>query len=438
MALRRINPQELSGPRAYFTEWAFRAPHTADEDQAQHQQAMRRLKALLLTKTTIVFTASHLDSAVAQQILIENPILLDKGILKPALREGRSSIEEVTADPAMKSFLKDRDITAVSWRQEQGESWFKERLCHELLDANSAICAAIRTSSPTFNARPLVDELMVTEQPIQDVVEHYAGLLESGGKTALQNFRALLYNMSGARVVQCESFLPQENLIDYDFTSLKGRQKLSEEVVLIKVFVEQALKTLNRRSIPIEVLDVLHINEILALREIIEDTGFMREYDNLVTCAISAATNCDPKTSIFHLEQIESSRAKLFENFTLTLEKEFAGYIKSKRISASSSLMSPGISLALGAGGFVLPGIGPIISSLLSLAKDGSGFAGAMASFINTMSVFSEKSNIDASKHVAETRIKILRQSLERRHSGNSMLDVADLYAHLVGEAFKF
>lgn len=190
------------------------------------------------------------------KILIENPILLDKGILKPALREGRSSIEEVTADPAMKSFLKDRDITAVSWRQEQGESWFKERLCHELLDANSAICAAIRTSSPTFNARPLVDELMVTEQPIQDVVEHYAGLLESGGKTALQNFRALLYHMSGARVVQCESFLPQENLIDYDFTSLKGRQKLSEEVVLIKVFVEQALKTLNRRSIPIEVLDV--------------------------------------------------------------------------------------------------------------------------------------------------------------------------------------
>lgn len=364
MALRRINPQELSGPRAYFTEWASRAPHTADEDQAQHQQAMRRLKALLLTKTTIVFTASHLDSAVAQQILIKNPILLDKEILKPALREGRSSIEEVTADPAMKSFLKDRDITAVSWRQEQGESWFKERLCHELLDANSAICTAIRVSSPTFNARPLVDELMVTEQPIQDVVEHYAGLLESGGKIALQNFRILLYHMSGARVVQCESFLPQENLIDYDFTSLKGRQKLSEEVVLIKVFVEQALKTLNRRLIPIEVLDVLHISEILALREIIEDTGFMREYDNLVTCAISAATNCDPKTSIFHLEQIESSRSKLFENFTLTLEKEFASYVKSKRISASSSLISPGISLALGAGGFVLPGIGPIISSL--------------------------------------------------------------------------
>ncbi len=436
MALRRIDPEKLKGPRAYFTEWAFSAPHTADEDQAQRQRAMRRLKALLLTKTTIVFTASHLDSAVAQQILIENPILLDKGILKPALLESRSSIEEVTADPAMKSFLRDRDITAVSWRLEQGESWFKERLCHELLDANSVICAAIKANSPTFNARPLVEELMVTEQPIQDVVEHHAGLLESEGKTALQNFRALLYHMSGARVVQCESFLPQENLIDYDFTSSSGRQKLSEEVVLIKVFVEQALKTLNRRSIPIEVLDVLHVSEILALREIIEDTGFMREYDNLVTCAISAATKCDPKTSIFHLEQIESSRAKLYENFTLAFEKELAGYIKSKRISASSSLISPGISIALGVGGFVLPGVGPIISSLLSLAKDGGGLGGAMASFINTMSIFTEKSDIDARKHSEETRIKILRQSLERRHSGNSMLEVADLYAHLVGEAF--
>ena len=436
MPLKRIAPQELSGPRAYFTEWASRAPHTADEDQAQRLQAMRRLKSLLLTKTTIVFTASHLDSAIAQQILIDNPILLDKGILKPALRESRSSIEEVAADPAMKSFLRDRDITAVSWKLEQGESWFKERLCHELLDANSAICATIRATSPTFNARPLVEELMKTEQPIQDVVEYHAGLLESEGQTALQNFRALLYHMSGARAVHCESFLPQENLIDYDFASSKSRQKLSEEVVLIKVFVEQALKTLNRRSIPIEVLDVLHISEILALREIIEDTGFMREYDNLVTCAIRAATNCDPKISIFYLEQIEASRAKLFENFTLAFEKELAGYIKSKRISASASLISPGISVALGVGGFVLPGVGPIISSLLSLAKDGGGLGEAVASFINTMSIFTDKSKIDARKYSEETRLKILRQSLQLRHSGTSMLEIADLYAHLVGEAF--
>ncbi len=436
MSLLRINPQELSGPKAYFTEWALCAPHTTDEGQAQLQQAMRRLKALLLTKTTIVFSATHLDSPVAQQILIENPVLLDRGILKPALREERSSIEEVTNDPMMKSFLKDRDITSVSWKLESGESWFKDRLCHELLDQNSVICTAIRANSPTFNARPLVEELMITEQPIQDVVEYHAGLLESSGKVALQKFRALLYHMSGARVVQCESFLPQENLIDYDFTNSKVRQKLSEEVVFIKIFVEQAMKTLNRRSIPIEVLDVLSFSEILALREVIEDTGFMREYDNLLKCAIRAATNCDPKNSIFHLEQLESSRAKLFDDFTMVFEKELIGYIKSKRISGSFSLISPGISLALGVGGFLLPGVGPIISSLLSLAKDVGSFGEASASFINTMNIFTKKSDIEANKDAEKNRAKILRQSFERQHSWDSMLEIADLYSHLVSEAF--
>ena len=217
MTLRRINPKEISGPRAYYTEWAGQVLHDADTIERECRYATRRLKALLLTKTTIVFTATHLDSPVAQQILRKYPILLNKGILMPALREERSGIEEVTSDLEMKKFLRDTDVTAVSWKLEAGESWFKERLCHELLDKNSVIRSVISNSSPTYDPKSLVEEILVTDQPIQNVVELHANQLEGKAKTALKNYRELLYHVSGARVVRCESFFPQENLIDYDF-----------------------------------------------------------------------------------------------------------------------------------------------------------------------------------------------------------------------------
>ena len=437
MTFNRIDPNALSGPRAYFTEWAVSGSPSPNEIAAQSLRSLRRLKALLLTKKTIVFAASHLDSPIALRILMDSPVLLDRGILMPALREDRAEIEAVSTDPAVRAFVHDRNITAVTWKLDANVSWFKDRLCAELADPHSVVRGAIGRHAPSFDPTPLVADIVSTTESVQDIVERHAHLLAGAAQVALRKYRELLYHMSGARVVQCESFLPQENMVDHDLTAATQRERLSEDVILVKLFIEQALRTLNRKAIPIEVLDSLSINEVLTLRQVIEASDFAERYDELVGTAIAAATSLDPKTSILKLEQLEAARARLFADFTTTFERELKAHVRLKRKRGHVGLVSPSVSVALGAAGFVLPGIGPIVASLLSLAKDGVGLRDAIASLINTQTVFADRNDVDSAKRAEMARLKVLTSGLKRSATNSSLIDIADLYGQLAVDAFR-
>jgi len=89
--------------------------------------------------------------------------------------------------------------------------------------------------------------------------------------------------MSGARVVNCESALPQENYIDYSLTDFsKHRVMLSDTQVFLKIFFELAFETLYRNALPVEVLDILSFEDIHCLRKPLENSSFRRKYDNLI------------------------------------------------------------------------------------------------------------------------------------------------------------
>ena len=78
MPLLRQSASQLKGPRAYFTDWnrGNLARNLATPNA--HSQVLRKLKALLLTKRSIVFAASDLASPIAIDILFQNPELLDR------------------------------------------------------------------------------------------------------------------------------------------------------------------------------------------------------------------------------------------------------------------------------------------------------------------------------------------------------------------------
>ncbi len=184
-------------------------------------------------------------------------------------------------------------------------------------------------------------------------------------------------------------------------------------------------------------MDSLEIHEILVLREIIEQTGFMKEYDKLMACAIRAATNMDPRETVFQLEKLERSRSRIFEDFTLVFEAELAKFMRLKQISTVTSLFSPMVSVALGSGGLALPGAKSLICSLLSLAKDSANLGEALASIINSLSIFSGMKALEVSKNIQERKTKLLKKKLRNLQTGNSMLDIADLYTALVSETFR-
>ena len=249
MSLIRISPSDLKGPRAYFTDWNKRSSSSNMNDEQFKHTVFRKLKALILTKRNVVFAASDLNSSIAFQILNQNPELLDKGILLPALRSDRGSLEDVSSDPAVRSFVLDRSVTAVSWSLEENVDWFRSRFVEELSVSNSVIRTRLIELCPSFDHSSLVVALSVNGQSIQDVVDQHANFLPAVAKTMLLNYRGLLYHMSGARVVHSESFLPQENLVDCDVLADGIRDRLSEETIFFKVFVEQALRTALRHSV---------------------------------------------------------------------------------------------------------------------------------------------------------------------------------------------
>jgi hypothetical protein len=243
--------------------------------------------------------------------------------------------------------------------------------------------------------------------------------------------------MSGARVVHSESFLPQENLIDRDILSTEGRAKLSEDTIFFKIFVEQALRTLGRKQIPIECLDQLSISEILILRSVYDSSEFIERYDKMVESMLRAAVSDDPRTAIFHLTQLEEARSYLFSNFTRHFETELQEFNKAKRITAVKSVVSPLISVALGVSGLMLGSKGALVASLLSLAKDSLAMRGAFASMVNLFRIFSTSESVESELASQSAKIALLKKNVGTMASDSGLLEAAEKYSALVSEAYK-
>ena len=106
----------------------------------------------------------------------------------------------------------------------------------------------------------------------------------------LQAYRKLLYHVSGARVVNCESALPQENYIDYDLADLQQRRdRLSEEQVLWKLLVELVLDSLQRAVLPIEMLDAISLEDVVKIREPLLASNFQQKYDELIRSVVASS-----------------------------------------------------------------------------------------------------------------------------------------------------
>lgn len=184
--------------------------------------------------------------------------------------------------------------------------------------------------------------------------------------------RELLYHLSGARVVHCESALPQEDYVDYDIADLsQQRTRLSEEMIFMKLYVELVRDELCERPIPIEVLDLLDFEDILKIREPLVDSGFCHRYDELTQAAVDMVRGGDHvgTTGIIEdIERLESIRSALSETFRSVLEDEVTRFAAKRRIGAGP-LASTLTSVALGLASFV-PGLGPAATAL-ALTKDG-------------------------------------------------------------------
>jgi hypothetical protein len=87
--MRRTDATSFVGPRAYFTNIDHRVLQNQPTAQVR-RQIERELKVLLLTKHTVVCAALHLTGQFAYDLFRANPVLLDKEMIVPALRNDRN------------------------------------------------------------------------------------------------------------------------------------------------------------------------------------------------------------------------------------------------------------------------------------------------------------------------------------------------------------
>lgn len=328
--MKKINPHELTGARTYFTGFDNKSYVSKSKDE-KLKVLKRTLKVLLLTKNQIVFGASHLKSDLALELFNESPEVFNQGVVIPALRnEHNGDLTKASNNNVDSSSFP----SYVGWDLTDNTTWFTEQLINGFKYENSLLRNNIEyTSKKNINEIiDLVSDSKYFDRAISnDKIKSLLDPKDLGGFNRYQN---LIYNVSGARVVNCESSLDQENMIfDYSLTDIKDKKIfLSDVEIFHRIFVEQALNTLHRNNsmFSITFIDALEFSDILDLREKIDDNNFIEKYNNLINKSSQLIEKKD-FIDFYSLEELLSISETLHSNFNQDIEKEASRYLKSKK-----------------------------------------------------------------------------------------------------------
>lgn len=383
-SMENINPKALTGPRSYFTNFDHRIVGRSPDLDSLKIDVERNLKVLLLFKSKVVCAASHLVTPFAYSILKDCPELIRESHIIPALRSGKPnflSIADRLHDKSPARFLDENTQSVVRWEVEDNSNWFKEKFVNEFKRSDSLIRQRLNpVTDRVLNI--IIEDLQKEDGLTRNKVTSIAKLLKSEDKEVLFNYRELIYHISGARVVNCESALPQENYIDFDFEK-RGERKisLSETHVAWKMFVEMALQSIQSRIIPVEILDMLSFSDILEIRRPLLDAGFQKKYDGLLSSIYDTheLIGNDRLIGSGFLSAIEGDIRKTFDQ---VFEKEVPKIIGKRAKANSKCLVTSTASIALGAASLV-----PELSlvGVIGLAKDTLSFIVNLKSTFNSI-----------------------------------------------------
>ncbi|HMB42118.1 MAG TPA: hypothetical protein VKM37_09075 [Balneolaceae bacterium] len=437
----RLDPYLFKGPRTYFTDFDHRIVVRSKDTELLRIQAERKLKLLLLIKANIVCAASHLATEFAYNIFRENSRLISEGHIIPALRKDKDSFtdllerKKIDKKDEIIDFYNHNVKYTADWELDDNSGWFRENFIKEISNPVSVIRkqlarAASNELNPTLIKnfkRELGESSIISRSQIEGLTTN----MSTKQKELLLNFRELLYHISGARVVHCESSIPQENYIDYDIADFKqNRTKLSDHQILFKMFIELALETIQQRMIPYELLDWLSFDDILAIRKPILDSEFQNKYEVIVKKIVSEIKE-DNSQFFFDINELEEIRSLLEKTFNQVFDEELPEFIKGKVKQKAKSLVSVSSSLALGFLGF-FPGLGSIASGV-SILKDSPSL------IFNLRQTFSSQKAIDNIKLYKQNREELLRKQVEKSDLSDksTMLDMVNILNNLLGEKLK-
>lgn len=323
--LRIIRPEELRGPRSFFT----------DLDPADGQRdptaAVRSLKLQLLLKTKVIVGASSLFHTEWLEIFRHQKGLtglLNDGSLVPALRDEFQTIDDFFIDKSTyhedaRLFFAENTGAVLPWSLEKNSEWFFNCVLGAIADSKSVL--RVQTSlSPTEASRlaARVKELRLADKYFKrSHAEQAAREICPEHEAYVSNFAGLVYRVSGARVVKAEGHYPQANLIGVGITPCDIR--LSDESIFWDMFVDAVMSYLNSATaLTIERIDRLGFGDIADLRAGHLSQTFAEKFDEILKLAKGKVDVHDPASLFLTCQEMEAAADHLKRDFYDALGKE--------------------------------------------------------------------------------------------------------------------
>lgn len=377
-----------------------------------------------------------MTSDFTYSIFKDNPLLLNEGHIIPALSNDKQDIAELFENKRLKNkktiidFYQTNIKYTVNWEIIDNSSWFRDRFIAEL-ENNDSLIRKHFLSLKSKQFEEIINHIRSKKTLSRTQIDNIAAQLQPTEKNVLLAFRELVYHISGARVVNCESALPQENYIDFDLTDLEHkRTRLSEDQILWKLLIELAFEYLQHRYIPIELLDMLSFQDIIMIRQPIMESSFQQKYDELVNTVIQGIKS---KSNSFILKANELSKIsfKLEKTFKSVFDDEMPKFLRKRAIESAKRLGSVTSSLALGALGFI-----PVLSAIAgtaSILKD------TPALLVNVSQMYSSVKSLVASEEYFQNKEKLLKKQIESIDFSekSEFLDMLDMFSALISHRMR-
>lgn len=434
--MKRVDPIGFQGPTAYFTDFDYKIVRFKRDKKQYRREVERRLKIILLTKNTVVCAASHLTHEFAYRLFKDNPILFDENMIMPALRRDKHHVTDYldrelakgSVKKNMESFYRDHITKVVDWELMPNTTWFRQHLLEALNDDRSVIGRNLKL--PKRKIYALINEMQKSPVLFRETILENISNWDAKNQRKLLNFVNLVYHMSGAKTVKCESALPEENYIDYrlaDFS--KHRTMLSDTQIFLKLLFELAFEILYKYTLPVELLDILTFEDIHYLRKPLEKSTFREKYDEMVQSSIRAIRNVDSDHDEAFAYDIKASGEileRISDTFEEIFKQELSEFLRKKRRKRTEELRKSTFSL-----GFQVAGLLPFVSTVtnaLSIA------AASEEVFVNLNKCLKSKKEVDDYSLYIKEKEKTLHKLIEetRLSEDTVLLDATDLFVSTI------
>jgi hypothetical protein len=344
----------------YFTEFdrvTYSQVAWSDADvEGIKRNLERKLKLLALVKGHVVIAASHLlESELAREVIAPHPELLSKRIVVPALRSefptctafmeskretAASSEADLYAGNEQQEMaaLIDQNALVVEWDVDATAGWFQDRLVADLSNGRSLVGLRLRRlgfDPPESLIASLAETPMLSRGSVYKLTEP----LELRLRETISDYADFLYYLSGARAVNSEGVLPQENLLDFRVDDLAaGATSLSEHEIFFKLFVD-IVKSATSTTFPTNLLDALSMSDAIDLHGVAINDHFVEKYHSIQEKTKDGLTISDPERLILSMEEIATFEHELQREFTAAIDAELPARLRSQRIDAVAHLL---------------------------------------------------------------------------------------------------